>query len=79
MASMRRSGRRREIAQRLRRLRVALGLSQEQAAKQLGVDRVQWGYLELGTQSIPAERIVDVCRIVNTTPDELLGTVAEAA
>lgn len=77
MPSIRRTGRRREIAQRLRKLRLALGLSQEQAAKQLGIDRVQWGYLELGQQSIPAERLVDVCRIVNTTPAELLG--AEAA
>lgn len=76
MPSIRRTGRRREIAQRLRKLRRALGISQEQAAKQLGIDRVQWGYIELGTQSIPAERIVDVCRIVNTTPAELLGVAA---
>lgn len=76
MASMRRTGRRREIAQRLRKLRLALGLSQEQAAKLLGVDRVQWSYLELGHQSIPAERLLDVCRILQATPDELLGVAA---
>lgn len=73
MASIRRTGRRREIAQRIRRRRLDLGISQEVAAKQLGVDRVIWSSIELGKQSVPAERLVDVCRILNTTPVELLG------
>jgi transcriptional regulator with XRE-family HTH domain len=75
MASIRRTGRRREIAQRIRRRRLDLGISQEVAAKQLGVDRVIWSSIELGKQSVPAERLVDVARIVKATVDELLGVV----
>jgi len=73
MPSIRRTTRRREIAQRIRKLRVSLEMSQEEAAKQLGVRRVQWTHIEAGKQSVPAERVVDLCRILNTTPVELLG------
>lgn len=73
MPSIRRTGRRREIAQRIRRKRLDLGISQEVAAKQLGVDRVIWSSIELGKQSVPAERLVELCRILNTTTVEILG------
>jgi transcriptional regulator with XRE-family HTH domain len=77
MASIRRSGRRREIAQRIRRRRLDLGISQEVAAKQLGVDRVIWSSIELGKQSVPAERLVDVARIVSASVNQLLGVAEE--
>ena len=77
MASIRRSGRRREIAQRIRRRRLDLGISQEAAAKQLGVDRVIWGAIELGKQSVPAERLLDVARIVKASVSDLLGVLEE--
>jgi transcriptional regulator with XRE-family HTH domain len=73
MPSIRRTGRRREIAQRIRRKRLDLGISQEVAAKQLGVDRVIWSSIELGKQSVPAERLLDIARIVSSTPNDLLG------
>ncbi len=76
MASMRRALRRREIAQRVRKKRMDLGLSQEAAAKRLGIDRVSWGYIETGKQSIPSERLVDVARALETTTVELLGMAA---
>jgi transcriptional regulator with XRE-family HTH domain len=78
MSSIRRSGRRREIAQRIRRRRLDLGISQEVAAKQLGVDRVIWSSIELGKQSVPAERLLELAAIMKTTPNELLG-LKEAA
>jgi transcriptional regulator with XRE-family HTH domain len=76
MPSIRRAGRRREIAQRIRRLRIGLGISQEAAAKQLGVDRAIWGYIELGKQSVPAERILELASILQTPVTDLLGVEA---
>ena len=73
MPSIRRTVRRREIAQRIRKLRVSLDLSQETAAKLLGVGRVQWTHIEAGRASVPAERVVEICRILNTSVVEILG------
>jgi transcriptional regulator with XRE-family HTH domain len=71
--SIRRTVRRREIANRIKKLRVLLDISQEAAAKQLGIRRVQWTHIEAGRQSVPSERILDLCKILNTTPEDLLG------
>lgn len=73
MPSIRRTGKRREIAQRIRRRREALGLIQEDVAKTLRIDRQQWAYIEQGQQSLPIERLAEVCAILKWTPDELLG------
>jgi len=50
-----------------------IGISQEAAARLLGVDRTQWSHIELGKQSVPAERLLDVARIVDATVSHLLG------
>lgn len=73
MSTMRRTSSRRQIAGRLKKRRLASGISQENAAKKLRIRRNQWSRIELGLQSIPAERLVDVCEVVNTTVAELLN------
>ncbi len=76
MSSIRRTGKRREIAERVREKRLAAGLTQEGVAKQLGLQRIQMINIEAGRQSIPAERLLDFARVLATTPVELLGAAA---
>ena len=78
MAALRRPRPRQLIADRLRRFRVACGITQEDAAKRLRITRSQWCMIESGQQSIPAERIVDFADLVNAPVAELLG-IREAA
>ncbi len=73
MASIRRTGKRRELAQRIRSRRLEVGLRQEDVAKLLRIDRMTWGYIEQGKQSLPIERLAEVCAILKWTPAELLG------
>lgn len=76
MAALRRVRPRKAIADRLKRARIAAGVSQEEAAKRLDIARSQWCMIEQGAQSIPAERLVDFAGIVRTTVSELLGVAA---
>ncbi len=73
MASIRRSGTRQQIAKRLRRKRVATGLSAAATAKLLRVAYESWLRIEWGKASVPAERLLEVCEIIRATPLELLG------
>lgn len=79
MAALRRPRPRQQIADRLRRLRLASGLIQEEAARRLRITRSQWCLIEAGSQSIPAERIVDFAQLVGVTVNELLGIGEEAS
>jgi transcriptional regulator with XRE-family HTH domain len=73
MAALRKTYPRRRIAHRLRLLRIRAGVTQEEIAGQLRLRRNQWCRIEAGDQSIPAERLVDIARIISATVDELLG------
>ena len=73
MAALRRPRPRQQIADRLRRLRIASGITQEEAARRLRISRSQWCNIESGSQSIPAERILDFAQLVGATSNELLG------
>ena len=73
MASIRRKGSRLEIAERLRNARQNTGITIREAAKQLRVEVEVWRRLEVGSQSIPAERLGDICDIAKIKPLELLG------
>lgn len=73
MPSIRRAAPRRQIAQRIRAARLAIPISQEAVAKKLRLHRQQWRRIEAGQQSIPAERLIDVCEIIQTNVDHLLG------
>ncbi len=78
MAALRRTSPRRKIAARIRAGRLALSMTVKDAASKLRVHRDQWYAIEAGKQSLPAERILDVARIVNRPVAELLG-LREAA
>ena len=73
MAALRRPRPRQLIADRLRRFRLARGITQEAAAKRLRIQRSQWCLIECGQQSIPAERLVDFAELVGVTANDLLG------
>lgn len=77
MAALRRPRPRQHIADRLRRLRLASGITQEEAARRLRITRSQWCLIEAGSQSIPAERIVDFAQLVKSTVNQLLGVQDE--
>lgn len=79
MAALRRQRPRQLIADRLRRFRLAAGITQEEAAKRIRIARSQWCLIETGQQSIPAERLVDFAALVKATPNDLLGVDATEA
>jgi len=61
----------REIGARLRMLRVQRGLSQDKMAMDLGITFQMVQKYESGTCSFSSHRIVAICNILNTTPNEL--------
>lgn len=73
MAALRRQAPRQRIAERLRRARLAAGITQEEAARRIRITRSQWCLIEAGEQSIPAERVVDFARLVQVSVTDLLG------
>ena len=73
MAALRRPGPRAKIAERLKRMRLAAGITQEEACARLKIARSQWFLIESGQRSIPAERIVDFALLVKVPVTELLG------
>ena len=63
---------------RLKAVRRARGLSQEQLAAKLqlmgiGIERDSVSRMELGTRFIADYELMALCRILDVTPDELLG------
>jgi len=73
MAALRKQRPRQKIADRLRRLRLASGITQDEAALKLNITRSQWCMIESGKRSIPAERIADFAELVKAQVVELLG------
>lgn len=73
MAALRKRAPRLAIAERLRKARIAAGLSQEAAARRLRVTRGTWCIIEQGRQSIPAERVRDFASTVGIEVEQLLG------
>jgi transcriptional regulator with XRE-family HTH domain len=78
MAALRRTAPRRRLADRIRAARRGAGLSQEVVAKKLRIATNQWWRIESGLQSLPAERLVDVARIINVNVTDLLDAQAAA-
>ena len=76
MAALRKPKPRKAIAERLKKFRLAAGISQEEAARRMDIARSQWCLIEQGEQSIPAERIVDFAQLVKAHVTELLGVAA---
>lgn len=73
MAAMRRPSPRKKIAERLKRLRIEAGITQDVAARKMRLTIKQWGRIENGHQSIPAERLTSLAALVKTDVEYLLG------
>lgn len=65
------------IGQKIRQFREDAGLSQEQVAKKLGLNRVSYTQLEQGNRKVMADELVEIAKLFNTTPDVLLGVRGE--
>lgn len=63
----------REIGARLLRLRVSLGLTQQQIAEQAGVSVYTYRNWEQGIREPLASAVVTLSRVLGVTADELLG------
>ena len=57
----------------LKFLRLKKGLTQQELAKIVGVDRVTIARYENESIQMTAEKILDISIALDTTPDELLG------
>ena len=60
------------IAQRIRDLRKAAGLSQQQVADALGVDRSAYTYFENGPVDVKLDRLIQLSDIFSVSLDQLL-------
>jgi transcriptional regulator with XRE-family HTH domain len=58
---------------RLASLRKAAGYTQQQLADEIGVSRRMVAYYETESEHPPANLLVDLARVLNTSTDELLG------
>lgn len=61
-----------EIGQRIRKLRKAQGLSQEQLAEQVGISTTHMSHIETGNTKLSLPVLVDISRVLHATTDELL-------
>jgi Zn-dependent peptidase ImmA (M78 family)/DNA-binding XRE family transcriptional regulator len=62
----------RELGQRLKTARAAAGLTQEQAARQLGFARTTLVAVERGDRRVAPEELVGLCELYNVLPGRLL-------
>lgn len=62
-----------QLAKRMRELRERTGRTQQEVADLLGVGRQTYNAYESGTNTPKTENILQIARILRTTPDYLLG------
>ena len=62
-----------QFGERVRRRRMALGLSQTDFAKQAGIPVPRLSSIEHGHQSIYIERLIELAKALNVSADYLLG------
>lgn len=61
-----------EIGQRIRKLRKAQGLSQEQLAEQVGISTTHMSHIETGNTKLSLPVLVDISSVLHAATDELL-------
>lgn len=61
------------VGQRIRQLRMQIGLSQQHIGEALGISFQQVQKYEKGNNRLSAGRLLDLADILNTTPHDLLG------
>lgn len=63
----------RNVGAVVRRVRMALGMSQELLGDKLGITFQQVQKYEHGANAVPSTRIPSVCKILGISPNELFG------
>ncbi|MET9447280.1 helix-turn-helix domain-containing protein [Streptomyces cinerochromogenes] len=71
--------RQKRLGHELRRMRVAAGMSAEEAAKLLGVDRGKISYMESGVRNISEERLRTLARHCGCTDESYVAALVEMA
>ncbi|MGV4986632.1 helix-turn-helix domain-containing protein [Streptomyces sp. NRAIS4] len=71
--------RQKRLGHELRRMRVAAGMSAEEAAKLLGVDRGKISYMESGVRNISEERLRTLARHCGCTDEKYVSALADMA
>ncbi|MEU7299307.1 helix-turn-helix transcriptional regulator [Streptomyces sp. NPDC007206] len=71
--------RQKRLGHELRRMRVAAGMSAEEAAKLLGVDRGKISYMESGVRNISEERLLTLAHSCGCTDEKYLAGLVEMA
>lgn len=61
------------FSERLRKIRLACGLTQEEVAKALGIERTTYTYYESGRHEPSLVRTQDIAKLFNTDIATLLG------
>ena len=61
------------IGQRVRQLRLQLGMSQEELGNEVGVSFQQIQKYEKGTNRLSVSRMMEFTRILQTTPNDIVG------
>ncbi|WP_158261109.1 MULTISPECIES: helix-turn-helix domain-containing protein [Pirellulaceae] len=61
------------IGERIREARKSAGLTQADLAKSLGIAHVQISYYERGEQWPNIQRLMQICKVLGTSPDRILG------
>lgn len=63
----------------LRQARNSAGLTQDDVAVSLNVDRRHYGRIESGQSKISVVRLIEVCQILSIDPGQILTRLAEAS
>ena len=66
-----------EIGQRIRKVRKAKRLSQEQLAEQVGISTTHMSHIETGNTKLSIEVFAEICRALECRADEILFCVRE--
>jgi transcriptional regulator with XRE-family HTH domain len=61
------------LGRAIRRLRSALGLSQEQLADRIGLDRTYVGGIERGERNVSFEKVLRIGEGLEVSPQELIA------
>ena len=56
----------------VRRIRQQMGLSQENMAAEIGLSQSQYSRIEQGDCSVPFEKITEISKVLNVSPEEIL-------
>ena len=62
-----------DIGGNIKRLREAVGMSQEACARAVGVAWITWQKWEAGQIDLPTSRLPQIAAVLETTPEELVA------